>query len=40
MNSLNTSLTGRLRNMNLPKSNALLPIFEAVVNSIHSMDAK
>lgn len=36
--SLNTSLRGRLRNTNLPKSHVLLPLFEAIVNSIHSID--
>ncbi len=36
--NLQTSLKGRLRNTNLPKSHALLPLFEAVVNSIHSID--
>ncbi len=38
--SLNTSLKGRLRNTNLPKSNVLFPLFEAVVNSIHSIDER
>lgn len=37
--NLNTSLKGRLRNTNLPLTNALYPLFEAVVNSIHSIDA-
>lgn len=36
--SLNTHLPGRLRNTPLPKSHGLLPLFEAVVNSIHSLD--
>ncbi|OBW40049.1 hypothetical protein AB670_03612 [Chryseobacterium sp. MOF25P] len=36
--SLNTSLRGRLRNTTLPLTNALFPVFEAVVNSIHSID--
>ncbi|WP_433631577.1 ATP-binding protein [Chryseobacterium cucumeris] len=36
--SLNTSLKGRLRNTRLPLTNALFPVFEAVVNSIHSID--
>ena len=35
-----SNLKGRLRNTNLPKSNALLPLFEAVVNSIHSIDER
>ncbi|MCB0536520.1 MAG: ATP-binding protein, partial [Bacteroidetes bacterium] len=38
--SLNTSLKGRLRNTSLPKSNVLFPLFEAVVNSIHSIDER
>lgn len=37
---LKTSLNGRLRNTNLPKSDALLPLFEAVVNSIHAIDER
>ena len=36
--SLNTSLKGRLRNTTLPLTNALFPVYEAVVNSIHSID--
>ncbi len=36
--SLETNLKGRLRNTHLPNSNGLLPLFEAVVNSIHSID--
>lgn len=35
---LKTSLAGRLRNTFLPKSDALFPLFEAVVNSIHAID--
>jgi hypothetical protein len=38
--SLNTSLTGRLRNTNLPLTHGLAPLFEAVVNSIHSIDER
>ncbi|MCB9230592.1 MAG: ATP-binding protein [Bacteroidia bacterium] len=37
--SLNTSLKGRLRNTNLPLTSVLHPLFEAVVNSIHSIDS-
>lgn len=37
--NLSTSLRGRLRNTNLPLTNALFPLFEAVVNSIHSIDS-
>jgi hypothetical protein len=36
--SLNTNLKGRLRNTSLPLSSGLLPLFEAVVNSIHSIE--
>ncbi|WP_434559643.1 ATP-binding protein [Pseudomonas sp. R1-6] len=35
--SLNTYLPGRLRNTPLPRSHGLMPLFEAVVNSIHSI---
>ena len=38
--TLTTNLKGRLRNTNLPKSHALFPLFEAVVNSIHSIDER
>ncbi|MBT0718614.1 ATP-binding protein [Rosenbergiella epipactidis] len=38
--SLQTNLKGRLRNTSLPKSHGLMPIFEAVVNSIHSIEEK
>lgn len=38
--SLHTNLQGRLRNTNLPKSHGLLPIYEAVVNSIHSIEER
>lgn len=38
--NLKTSIEGRLRNTNLPKSDALLPLFEAVVNSIHAIDER
>lgn len=36
--TINASLTGRLRNISLPKSNALSPLFEAVVNAIQAID--
>lgn len=35
---MNTNLSGRLRNTSLPNSHALMPLFEAVVNSIHSIE--
>lgn len=36
--SLTTNLAGRLRNTPLPRTHALLPLFEAVVNSIHACE--
>lgn len=33
-----TNLHGRLRNTHLPKNHGLLPLFEAVVNSIHAIE--
>ena len=38
--SLQTNLKGRLRNTSLPKSHGLMPVFEAVVNSIQSIEEK
>lgn len=35
---MQSSLAGRLRNTPLPYSNGLLPLFEAVVNSIHGIE--
>lgn len=35
--SMNTYLEGRLKNTSLPRSHGLLPLFEAVVNSIHAI---
>ena len=36
--TISASLSGRLRNTSLPKSRALLPLFEAVVNAIQATD--
>lgn len=36
--TLKTNLRGRLRNTSLHQSNCLLPLFEAIVNSIHAID--
>ena len=36
--SIETNLSGRLRNTSLPASHGLMPLFEAVVNSIHSIE--
>lgn len=36
--NIETNLKGRLRNTPLPLSNGLLPLFEAVVNSIHAIE--
>lgn len=38
--ALTTSLTGRVRNTSLPKSHALLPLLEAIVNGIQAIDAR
>jgi hypothetical protein len=38
--SIATNLRGRVRNTELPRSSALLPLFEAVVNSIQSVDER
>ena len=35
---MKTNLRGRLRNTKLPKSRGLLPLFEAIVNSIHGLE--
>ncbi|MET3559855.1 hypothetical protein ABID39_000533 [Bartonella japonica] len=37
---MRTNLSGRVRNTSLPESHALLPLFEAVVNSIHSIEER
>lgn len=34
------NLTGRIKNFNLPKNKPLLPLFEAIVNSIHSIEER
>lgn len=36
--NLTTNLHGRIRNTSLPYTHALMPLFEAVVNSIHSIE--
>lgn len=38
--AMGASLPGRLRNTSLPKSRALLPLFEAVVNAIQATEDK
>jgi hypothetical protein len=38
--TLATNLRGRVRNTSLPLASALLPVFEAVVNSIHAIEEK
>ena len=35
---IETNLQGRLRNTSLPQSNGLMPVFEAVINSVHSIE--
>ncbi|MCY4122240.1 MAG: ATP-binding protein, partial [Acidobacteria bacterium] len=36
--NISTNLNGRLRNTSLPLSRGLLPLFEAVINSIHGLE--
>lgn len=36
--TMETNLQGRLRNTSLPYNHGMLPLFEAVVNSIHSLE--
>ena len=36
--SMSTNLVGRLRNTRLPRTHGLLPLFEAVVNSLHAVE--
>lgn len=38
--ALTTSLAGRVRNTSLPKSHALLPLLEAVVNGLQAIDSR
>jgi hypothetical protein len=38
--SLNINLKDRLRNTNHPETHTIFPLFEAVVNSIHSIDER
>lgn len=38
--ALRTSLAGRVQNTTLPKTHALLPLLEAVVNGIQAIDAR
>lgn len=38
--SMGTNLKGRLKNTSLPRNKALFSLFEAVVNSIHSIDER
>lgn len=40
MRSFSISLQGRLKNFNLPKNQALIPLFEAIVNSIHAIEER
>ena len=36
--SIQTNLAGRLRNTSLPYNHGLMPLFEAIINSIHSIE--
>jgi hypothetical protein len=37
---MESDLLGRLRNTRLPTAHALLPLFEAVINSVHAIEAR
>lgn len=40
MRSFSINLRGRVKNFNLPKNQPLIPLFEAIVNSIHAIDER
>jgi uncharacterized protein YdhG (YjbR/CyaY superfamily) len=40
MKKFSINLIGRVKNFNLPKNKPLLPLFEAIVNSIHSIEER
>lgn len=40
MRQFSISIRGRLKNFHLPKNQPLIPLFEAVVNSIHAIDER
>lgn len=40
MRSFSINLSGRVKKFNLPKNKPLLPLFEAIVNSIHSIEER
>lgn len=40
MRNFSINLAGRIKNFNLPKNQSLIPLFEAIVNSIHAIDER
>ena len=40
MRSFGISIKGRTKNFTLPKSQPLIPLFEAIVNSFHSIEER
>lgn len=40
MRNFSISLKGRVKNFNLPKNQPLIPLFEAIVNSIHAINER
>ena len=40
MKPFSIDLLGRIKNFNLPKNQPLVPLFEAVVNSIHAIQER
>ena len=35
---MRTDVSGRVKNINLPTSKPLFPLFEAIINSIHAIE--
>lgn len=40
MRNFSINLRGRIKNFNLPKNQPLIPLFEAIVNSVHAIDER
>lgn len=40
MRNFSLNIRGRLKNFNLPKNQPLVPLFEAIVNSIHAIQER
>lgn len=40
MRGFSINIRGRVKNFNLPKNQPLIPLFEAIVNSIHAIEER